>query len=35
MDKIITLMSHRLYNKGVIVQEVSQTEWKLNDSLGF
>ena len=35
MDKKITLMSHRLYNKGVVVQESSQTVWQSNDNMGF
>ena len=35
VDKIITLMSHRLYNKGMTVQESSQTVWPSSDNSGF
>ena len=34
-DKIISLMSHMLYNKSVIIQRSSQIVWKFSDNLGF
>ena len=34
-DERISLMSHRLYNKGVVTQKSSQIVWNFSHNLGF